>query len=532
MKLNGKFRLKGLSRNQKIAFWGVIVTAISGIVVPVILSLKCNNVEPPHKANVGRIVGDGTIIANADTISIEKREGLDPNFLLERTLELVRDKALLEEKLKEHEQRAIAQVQQLEAEGNSQAKEALNEYQKNGSTEKLLALLLQERERIRQQVTIQTDKLTELDRQITSVAFRRREMSVATQAVERLLAVSPDDLFGLYIRSALCIIQGDLEQAEVDIRHALKLAADGDDRHVEAEALNGLALIHCARENWSEAEEVMLTVLRMFTERDDMQGMAMMYTNLVIPYFGKGDWERAEGSALKAIKACEELGDPEGIATARGSLGTLLARKGDWDKAREMFRGALESHRQAGRAEGVVNQYFNLGSSYLHTGDLIQAEQTFLEALKVATDIEYQSATANIQSLLGAVYLERRKLNQSEDSILKAIRLCERLSDKSGIAFNYSNLGVVYQNWGHLEKAEEMHTKSLDLHESLGDKRGIAKNCANLGLVFWKMGSVTKAQNYWNRSLELCEELSMMRDLEQVQGWLKQLDAERASDAQ
>lgn len=522
--------LKRFSRNQKIAFWSVIVMAISGILVPVILTLRSNNVEPSYKANVDRIVGDGTIIGNVDTVTIEKREGVDPNFLLEKTLELAMDKALLEQKLEELEQRAIAQAQQLKAEGNSQAKEALNEYQKNGNTAKLLALLLQERERIGQQVTSATEKLTELDRQITSVAFRRREMLIASQAVERLLATSPEDPLGLYIRSAICIIRGDLEQAEADIRHSLRLATDANDSQAEAQALNGLGLIYCACENWSDAEKVMLRILSIYIERDDMKGLAMIYSNLFLPYAGKGDWSAAEDSVLKAISIYEKLGDAEGMASARASLGYLLAKKGDWEKAKEVFQSALDSHKRSGLTEGVVNQYFNIGSIYLNTGELVQAEQTFLEGLKIATDIGYKPAIASILSLLGVVYLERRNMKKSENTILEAIGLCERLGDKSGIALNYSNLGVVYQNCGYLERAEQMHIKSLELHKSLGYKRGIARNYANLGLVSWNKGDLDDARSYWNHSLELFKELPITRDLEQVQDWLKQLNVERTSE--
>lgn len=489
-------------------------------------------IQVEGEGTVTTVRGDGTIIANVDTMTIEKREGLDPTFLLDKILELAVDKARLEDEVRELEQRAIAQAQQLEAEGNSQAKEALNEYQKNGNTEKLLALLLQERERIGQQVTSQTVKLTELDRQITSVAFRRRDMSIAAQAVERLLATSPDDPFGLHIRSSLCLIRGDLEQAEADIQHALKLAADANDSQAEAKALDNLGLIYCVRENWSEAEKVNLRALSIYSERGDMQGLATVYSNLVALYAGKGDWGAAENSVFKAIGIYEKLGDSEGMASARANLGVLLARKGDWEKAKEMFQSALESHRQSGYTEGIVNQYFNMGATYLHTGDLIKSEQTFLEALKVATDLGYQTAIANIHSLLGVVYLKRRDMNQSENTILKAIGLFQRLGDKSGIALNYSNLGIVYQNCGYLEKAEQMHNKSLELHKSLGDNRGIAKNYANLGLVSWNNGYVDAARSYWNLSLELFKEFSMTRDLEQVQVWLKQLDAESKSDDQ
>jgi len=521
-----------LSTTDKIKL-GVLIVAILGLIGGGIKyywprkQSMTNRIQIEGEGTVAMVRGDATIIANVDTVTIKKIEGIDPHFLLEKTLELARDKAMLEDKLKELEQRAIAQAQQLETEGNFQAKEALNEYRKNGNTEKLLTLLLQERERIKQQVTIQTDKLMELDRQIISVAFRRREMNVAAQAVESLLTISPDDPLGLYIRSALCMIRGDLEQAEADIQHSLRLAVDANDSQAEAQALNGLGLIYCARNNWSEAEKVMLRALRIFNERGNMKGMATMYANFVALYVGKGDWGAAEASVLKACGIYEKLGDKEGMASARANLGALFARKGDWEKAKEMFRGALESHRQSGITEGIVNQYFNLGSSYLNTGDLIQAEQTFLEALKIATDLGYQSAIANIHSLLGVVYLQRRDMNQSENTILKAIRLYQRLGDKSGIALNYSNLGVVYQNCGYLEKAEQMHTKSLELHKSLEDRRGIAKNYANLGLVSWNKGDVDEARKYWDRSLELFKEFSMTRDLEQVQGWLKQLEAER-----
>jgi len=462
---------------------------------------------------------------------IDKRNGLDPQLLLQKTLELTRANALLEATLKEHEERAIARVQQIEAEGNSEAKRALEEYRKKGDTAKLLALLLEERDRIRQEVRTQTEKLVDLDRQITSVAFRRRDVPVAAEAVERLLAASPNDSLGLYVRSALSLLRGSFGEAAADIRYALRLAVDANDKQAEATALNGLGLIYCAMADWKRGEEMTLQALRTYKETGNMRGTAMMYGNLVAVYAGKDDWKKAEESAFKAFAMYEELGDSEGMATAGGSLGLLHARKGDWEKAKEMFRKALESHRETGLKEGIVNQSINLGSAYLNTGDLKEAERTLQGALEIATGLGY-AAIADVYSLLGVVHLKQGNMVKSESMISKAITLHQRLADRRGMAFNYSNLGVLYQNCGYFEKAEQMYIRSLELHENLGDKRGAAKNYANLGSVYRSKGDVDEARRYWHRSLELFKEFPPTDDVEQVQAWLSKLDGETRSDRQ
>jgi tetratricopeptide (TPR) repeat protein len=480
---------------------------------------------------VGTIRGDGTIIGDVNTVMIDKRNGLDPQLLLQKTLELTRANALLEATLKEHEERAIARVQQIEAEGNSEAKRALEEYRKKGDTAKLLALLLEERDRIRQEVRTQTEKLVDLDRQITSVAFRRRDVPVAAEAVERLLAASPNDSLGLYVRSALSLLRGSFGEAEADIRYALRLAVDANDKQAEATALNGLGLIYCAMADWKRGEEMTLQALRTYKETGNMRGTAMMYGNLVAVYAGKDDWKKAEESAFKAFAMYEELGDSEGMATAGGSLGLLHARKGDWEKAKEMFRKALESHRETGLKEGIVNQSINLGSAYLNTGDLKEAERTLEGALEIATGLGYV-AIADVYSLLGVVRLKQGNMAKSESMLSKAITLHQGLADRRGMAFDYSNLGVLYQNCGYFEKAEQMHIRSLELHENLGDKRGVAKNYANLGSVYRTKGDVDEARRYWHRSLELFKEFPPTDDVEQVQAWLRKLDGQTRSDRQ
>lgn len=483
-------------------------------------------------AMVATVRGGGTIIGDVNTLIVDQTGGVDPHSLLQKTLELTRATALLEAKLKEHEEHAIARAQQLERQGDAEAKRALEEYREKAGTEKLLALLLEERDSISQQVTTQTEEIVDLDREITSVAFRRRDVSVAAETVERLLAASPDDRFGLYVRSNLSMLRGSFGEAEVDVRHALKLAVDRSDKQAEATALNGLGLIYCARADWNRAEEVMLQALRTYEKSGNMSAVAMMYANLVALYGGKDDVKRAEESALKAFAMYEELGDSDGMAVTAGSLGAVHARKGDWEKAKQMFRRALQSHRETGRSEGIVNQCINLAGAYLNTGDFKEAERTLQESLEIAAGLGYEPGMAMVYSLLGVVHLKQGHMAKSESFLSKAIVLHQRLADRKGVASNYFKLGLVYQNCGYFAKAEQMYIRSLELHENLGDKRGVAKNYANLGLVYLSNGDVDEARRCWHRSLELSKEFPPTDEVEQVQGWLRKLDGATRSDRQ
>jgi len=77
-----------LTNTETIALWGVIVAAITGIIVPVVLLLlKKSKEEHSQHMEVVRINGDGTTIGDNPVVTIDKRQGVDAEFILSKAME-------------------------------------------------------------------------------------------------------------------------------------------------------------------------------------------------------------------------------------------------------------------------------------------------------------------------------------------------------------------------------------------------------------------------------------------------------------
>ncbi len=233
--------LRGLSKNQKIALCGVIIAAISGIAVPVILSLRRKNVEPPTEVNVGRLEGDGTVIGDDAHVTVDKRRGVDPNLLLDRAIKeaVAKGRAIEQaEQLKEQLAKAVERGEKIVAEGNRpDAEIAIEKLYESGDIKLLQKLLIKDRDEHR-------DALIQRNREIAAVAYLRGDIDIAMEAVNEILKVLPEDLFALNRRGIIHSLQGKLKESECDFKRVLELANEKGNNKDRAVALSNLGNRH------------------------------------------------------------------------------------------------------------------------------------------------------------------------------------------------------------------------------------------------------------------------------------------------
>lgn len=342
--------LKGLSKNQKIAFWDVIVTAISGIAVPIILNLRRKNVEPPTEINVGRLEGDGTVIGDDAHVTVDKRRGVDPNLLLDIAIKeaVAKGQAIEQaEQLKEQLAKAIDRANKILAEGNRpDAEKALAKARKNGDLSGLQELLIKDRDEYQQ-------ALIQRNREIAAVAYLRGDIDIAMEAIDEILRELPDDLYALNRRGHIRKIRGRLKEAESDYSRVLELATETGNNQARAMALGNLGLVYHTRGDLDKAEEMHLKLLEIDKKLGQLEGMAMRYGNLGLVYYMRGDVDKAEEIHLKSLEIAEKLGLQEGMANSYCHLGLVYETRGDNDKARQYWEQAVKLYKRIGMPHWV-----------------------------------------------------------------------------------------------------------------------------------------------------------------------------------
>jgi len=376
--------LTELSKNQTIALWGVIIAAITGIIVPIILHILKKKGEHIQHVDVGRINGDGTAIGDNPIVTIDKRQGIDGELVLLKVMEVAEAKGRADEQieqLKDDLEKAIERIKILEAKGSQpDAEKALEELRKSGDMRRLQNLLIKDRD-------VNRDALIQRNREIAAVAYLRGDIDIASEAVDEILKVLPDDIFALNQRGHIHRLRGQLKEAEYCYRRLLQLGSELSDEEVQAAALGNLGLIYSTR----------------------------------------GELDKAEKMILKSLEKAERIGWLELIASQYGHLGAINQTRGVLDKAEEMHQKSLEIHEQLGHLEGMATQYSNLGNIYLIQGVLDKAEGMYKKALKIDKKIGRLEGQAIRYLNLGTVYKQRGDAGKSKDYYEKAVRFLERI---------------------------------------------------------------------------------------------------------
>ena len=168
---------KPWTRNQKILLTGLLVAAVSALAAVIGLFMQTG------KGPV-TIVGDGAVVGDGATAVVDKRQGIDSEFLFSQTLQLAEAKGGLEIELaqaREERDKAIKRIEELEAKGNRpDAEKALRELRETGDMTGLQNLLIEERDKNR-------DALIQRNREIVAVAYLRGDMGVAEEACREIL---------------------------------------------------------------------------------------------------------------------------------------------------------------------------------------------------------------------------------------------------------------------------------------------------------------------------------------------------------
>lgn len=416
--------LTELSKNQTIALWGVIIAAITGIIVPIILHILKKKGEHIQHVDVGRINSDGTAIGDNPIITIDKRQGIDGELVLLKVMEVAEAKGRADEQieqLKDDLEKAIERIKILEAKGSQpDAEKALEELRKNGDMRRLQNLLIKDRD-------VNRDALIQRNREIAAVSYLRGDTDIASEAVDEILKVLPDDIFALNQGGHIHRLRGQLKEAEYCYRRLLRLGSELSDEEVQAAALGNLGLIYSTRGELDKAEKMILKSLEKAEKIGWLELIASQYGHLGAINQMRGVLDRAEEMHQKSLEIHEQLGQLEGMATGYGNLGLIYSTRDELNKAEEMHQKSLEIHEQLGQLEGMATQYSNLGNIYLIQGVLDKAEGMYKKALKIDKKIGRLEGQAIRYLNLGTVYKQRGDTGKSKDYYEKAVRFLERI---------------------------------------------------------------------------------------------------------
>lgn len=151
-------------------------------------------------------------------------------------------------------------------------------------------------------------------------------------------------------RGLTALSRGDLRQAESNLKDALRIFEELDDRLGQATACQSLGMVSHQAKSMPEAERLLKRSLTLFKELEREPESAVACGLLGTVYSDLGQLDRAETSFRQALEVTTRLGDKAGMAMAYGSLGNVSKAQGDPERAQAAYAEASKLTSELGHA--------------------------------------------------------------------------------------------------------------------------------------------------------------------------------------
>ncbi len=244
--------------------------------------------------------------------------------------------------------------------------------------------------------------------------------------------------------------------------------ADDVSEQVRAEALNGAALLACARGRYAAAEAFLEEGLRLSEAVGDRDGLARACNSFGVVAMRRGDYARAEALQERSLALTSERGDVHRYAIVAGNLGITRMYQGNLAGSERILRDNLRRSRELGLAQEVADTLTFLGFAALYGGNFAEAHDLMIEGRDVAR--ESGNVVCTIESTRGAgcALLAMGRADEAGDVLSEALELASRGGDVRRVVRVLDAYGCVLAERGHSERAARLWSAAGQARGELG----------------------------------------------------------------
>lgn len=326
--------------------------------------------------------------------------------------------------------------------------------------------------------------------------------------------------------------------------------------------LNEIANNHIATEKYSEAEQLLKTIIKSNEKRRNGKNkqVADAYYSLGLTYFRtedyiqqisslqksleirillykgdhlivantqtfigighskKRDFQTALDYFLEALRIREKKLRNENaiLATSFGNVASMYKELRNYDLAIDYFLKELEIVKKSTMGEHLLwaSSYNSIANGFFLKGDYENAQEYFQKALRTHSKLlggEVNANVANDYNNIGACMNSMGKHEQALNSFFRALEIRKKIfGDRHiEIAQLYNNIGVSYSSKKNNEKAIEYHSIALEMRRALlGEKNvAVANSYNNIGSAYHSKGDYNLALENLNKAAEIWKSL-------------------------
>jgi len=328
-----------------------------------------------------------------------------------------------------------------------------------------------------------------------AVYLQTGRIADALAPMQKVAALSPDDVETHYTLGSTLYNVGRLDEAEASYRHALTIKPDYAEAHNNlGGTLQALDRLDEAEASYRRALEInphytaahynLGNILKDLGRLDEAEASFRLTLEIEPDY---ADAHYNLGNLLKEMGRLDEaetsyqrvLHIQPDYADAHYNLGNILKEMGRLDEAETSYRRVIQIK------PDYTDAHYNLGVILQQRGKLGEAEACYQRTLLIRPD------NAEAHANLGVTLHALGRLNEAETSCRRALQI------QPDYAEVHNNLSVILQQMGRLDEAETYGRRALQI------KPDYAEAYNNLGAILQQLGRLDEAESYCRRALEI-----------------------------
>ena len=349
--------------------------------------------------------------------------------------------------------------------------------------------------------------------------FDQANYSQALKEIDELS--SEDRLEGLILKGRILTRQGDLSEALLAARRALKENQDKGTISQIIKAFLSLGDVHLVLRNIEDLENIIFEVeqklhqipLEMGDFKKSCEGSVSYLRGYL--FFLKGKLEEALNQLEKSLIINQALNNQYNMVETLTAIGFIhIEGTGKFNLGFDYFQRSLAISENLGNKTALAHSLNRMGCYYSSTEDLDTALSFFERSLALYQEVQNNFWINGLNNNIAINYLNRANYDLALHYMQRNLESAEKHGYEREAAFYMGNIGGILIQKGEIEIGIMQLERSLKIMEARGEISTIVRGkiLLALSLGYSLKGDINLALDYAKRNLELSEKITSTKN--------------------
>jgi len=298
---------------------------------------------------------------------------------------------------------------------------------------------------------------------------------------------------------------GQLDKASAEFVELKDLSLKMDDPMTEAQAWNGIGVVHYDKGEFDGALLAWNRGLEISRRLGAQHRMAAFTSNVGNVYYERGKMEEARRHYQEALEIDQNIGSPN-TASDLGSLANVMDSMGDLAGAVKMQELSLEGFRKWGNKRGEATTLVNLADVLREQGQFAEARARYDESIKVVQQTGHRRDESYSEYGISEILRYQDRLAEARSEAEQALALRKELGSATDIAYSQVQLAQLAIEEGKPDEAVKLTNEAIRAFAKQNMEDAGCQAQAVLTLALVAENAIVEAREAAARSTQLCRQ--------------------------